>query len=47
MAYLGFGERRKRKSGKVKEDIGIKNYNKFFLQVLNVMYDFLALPFPR
>ena len=42
MACLEFVTRRKRKSRKAKEDIGINNYNGFFLQVPSYMYDFLA-----
>jgi len=37
-----FGERRKRKSTKAQEDIGINNYNEIFLQVPSCMYVFLT-----
>jgi len=42
VAYLGFGERRKRKGRKVQEDIWISKYIIFSLHVLSGMYDFLA-----
>ena len=42
VAYVAFGVRRQRKIMKVQEDIRISNYNKFCLQVLSCMYDFLA-----
>ena len=43
VAYLGFGERRQRKSSKAQEDNGINSDNGFSLQVQTCMYDFLAI----
>ena len=43
LGILWIWSRRKRKSKKAQGNIGINNYNEFFLQVMSCMHDFITI----